>query len=822
MSYVVLARKWRPQQFSDVLGQEHVTQTLTNAIASDRIAHAFLFSGPRGVGKTSAARILAKALCCEAQDGPTATPCGVCQQCQQITDGRSTDVFEIDAASHTGVDNVREIIDNVRYLPSAARYKIYVVDEVHMLSTGAFNALLKTLEEPPAHVKFVLATTDVHKVPVTILSRCQRYDFRRIALSRIAERLSFILSEEGIEHDPSALTLVAREAEGSMRDAQSLLEQVLAFAGQRRLDGPLVRDALGVVDAALVGRAVDAILGREPGAAIEIVSDVHERGLDLSRFADALVEHVRDLLVARLVPTPSNVLDRPSDEIDALVDRAKTVPAPELERVFEHLCKAVEEVGRASHPRFVLEVQLASIAEAPARVPVEALLEELRNVQARLDGGAPPRGGSGGGGGGRGGRGGYERFERGRQRADDGREVGGGGARFDGRGAPGADRGGQRGDDRGPGRPEDRGPGRPDERGGDRAHDRGDRGPTRHDDHGPGNRGDQPADDRGPSRHDDRGPGHRGGQPADDRGPSRHDGRGASRHDDRQDQRVDDHGSSRPNARGHGDGANDRGDVRGPSAPDERGRQRVDDHGSSRPDARGHGDGAHDRGDARGASDPDDRWRERGSSRSEDRGPHRADDRSAHRADDHGPPPGYDEPPHPAGDDDRGPPPGYDEPPHPAGRSGYNGANGHASPDALAATVPARFKAFVDLVKKKRPPLAATLVQVRPLTFEKGRVELGCETRFDLHKLEDADTKKTLEGYLAEYFGAPTRIEVRHSKGGGAPSQERPATLDEVHEAGRQATRREKERVAKSHPAVKAIEGELGGEIAKVRVLDEG
>ncbi len=680
MSYVVLARKWRPQQFTDVLGQEHVTQTLTNAIASDRIAHAFLFSGPRGVGKTSAARILAKALCCEAQDGPTATPCGVCNQCQQITDGRSTDVFEIDAASHTGVDNVREIIDNVRYLPSAARYKIYVVDEVHMLSTGAFNALLKTLEEPPAHVKFVLATTDVHKVPVTILSRCQRYDFRRIALSRIAERLSFILSEEGIEHDPSALTLVAREAEGSMRDAQSLLEQVLAFAGQRRLDGPLVRDALGVVDAALVGRAVDAILGREPGAAIEIVSDVHERGLDLSRFADALVEHVRDLLVARLVPTPSNVLDRPSDEIDALVDRAKTVPAPELERVFEHLCKAVEEVGRASHPRFVLEVQLASIAEAPARVPVEALLEELRNVQARLDGGAPRGGGGGsggsggsggGGGGGRGGRGGYERFERGRQRADDGRGGGGAGAHFDGRG------------------------------------------------------------DRGPSR--------------------------------------------------------------------------ADDRGSSRPE-------------------------DRGSHRADDRGPRRPADRGGQRADDRGPPPGYDEPPHPAGDDDRGPPPGdddrgppgYDEPPHPAGDTRYKGANGTASPDALAATVPARFKAFVDLVKKKRPPLAATLVQVRPLAFEKGHVELGCETRFDLHKLEDADTKKTLEGFLAEYFGAPTRIEVRHSKGGGAPTQERPATLDEVHEAGRQATRREKERVAKSHPAVKAIEGELGGEIAKVRVLDEG
>ncbi|MEM7676562.1 MAG: DNA polymerase III subunit gamma/tau, partial [Myxococcota bacterium] len=262
MAYVVLARKWRPQQFADVLGQEHVTQTLTNAITSDRIAHAFLFSGPRGVGKTSAARILAKALCCEAQDGPTSTPCGKCKQCVEITGGASTDVFEIDAASHTGVDNVREIIDNVRYLPSSARFKIYVIDEVHMLSTGAFNALLKTLEEPPPHVKFVLATTDPHRVPVTILSRCQRYDFRRIALSKIAERLSWILQQEGIEHEPSALTLVAREAEGSMRDAQSLLEQVLAYAGGAFLDGTLVRASLGVVDGALINRAFDALLTR--------------------------------------------------------------------------------------------------------------------------------------------------------------------------------------------------------------------------------------------------------------------------------------------------------------------------------------------------------------------------------------------------------------------------------------------------------------------------------------------------------------------------------------------------------------------------------
>ncbi|MCA9552230.1 MAG: DNA polymerase III subunit gamma/tau, partial [Myxococcales bacterium] len=381
MSYVVLARKWRPQQFTDVLGQEHVTQTLTNAIAAKRIAHAFLFSGPRGVGKTSAARILAKALCCEAGDGPTAQPCGVCRACTEITEGRSTDVFEIDAASHTGVDNVREIIENARYLPSSARFKIYVIDEVHMLSLNAFNALLKTLEEPPGHVKFILATTDVHKVPVTLKSRCQRYDFRRIALSRIAERLSFILQEEGIQHDPSALSVVARESEGSMRDAQSLLEQVLAYAGDRALDAPLVREALGVVDSALVDRARAAFFERKPGALIELVGDVHARGLDLNRFVGALIEHVRDLLAARLVEEPKGVLDRPADELQALVAESRRVSPETLERLFEQLCRVAEDVGRSAHPRFALEVGLASIAEKPPQVPLAHLVAQLDRVE---------------------------------------------------------------------------------------------------------------------------------------------------------------------------------------------------------------------------------------------------------------------------------------------------------------------------------------------------------------------------------------------------------------------------------------------------------
>ena len=386
MSYLVLARKWRPQQFDAILGQEHVTRTLTNAVNSGRIAHAFLFTGARGVGKTSAARILAKALCCEQGDGPVARPCGTCNSCVEIADGNATDVFEIDAASNTGVANVREIIDNVRYLPSKARFKIYIIDEVHMLSTGAFNALLKTLEEPPSHVKFILATTDVHKIPVTILSRCQRFDFRRIVLERIATRLSEILTAEDIDHDPSAMSLVARESEGSMRDAQSLLEQVLTFADGRRVDAETVRSSLGVADRGMLGLLVGAITDREPGLVLEQVKEIHDRGLDLKKFGDALIEYVRDLMVARLAREPGRLLDRPADEVAELVERAGRIDAPTLQRLFERISDVVQSVAQSPYPRFALEVGLASLAEAPPRLPVDALVEQLGRIEAGLAG----------------------------------------------------------------------------------------------------------------------------------------------------------------------------------------------------------------------------------------------------------------------------------------------------------------------------------------------------------------------------------------------------------------------------------------------------
>lgn len=395
MSYLVLARKWRPQQLGEILAQEHVTQTLTNALTSGRIAHAFLFTGARGVGKTSAARILAKALCCERDGAPTPNPCGVCSMCVEIAEGRATDVSEIDAASNATVQNVRDLIDGVRYLPARARFKVFIVDEVHMLSGHAFNALLKTLEEPPPHVKFILATTDVHKIPVTILSRCQRYDFRRISLARVAERLSAILTEEGIDHEPSALFAVARESEGSMRDAQSLLEQVLTFADGRRLDAAVVRDAIGVADRAVVEGTLDDLLARRPGSVIGRVREVFDRGLDLKRFGDALVEEARDLLVARLLDQPGTVLDRPADELATLVTRAKSVDAKALERTFRELCAVVETVAKSAYPRFTLEVGLASLAEVPAQVPLGDLVRQLDRIEGQLLGGSSAPGGAG-------------------------------------------------------------------------------------------------------------------------------------------------------------------------------------------------------------------------------------------------------------------------------------------------------------------------------------------------------------------------------------------------------------------------------------------
>src|SRR4029077_18338397 len=298
MSYLVLARKWRPQSFEDIAGQAHIARTLQNAIRTNRIAHAYLFTGVRGVGKTTAARILAKALNCE--KGPTPNPCNQCSHCEEITNGTSLDVLEIDGASNRGIDEIRQIIENVRYHPAKCRFKIYIIDEVHQVTKDAFNALLKTLEEPPSFVKFILATTEPHRLPETILSRCQRYDFRRISLKEIVHGLEEIAKKEGLNITEGALVLLAREADGSMRDAQSLLEQVLACAAPEgtkgapsSVDEVSLQDILGLAERKVLYEISNAVIRGDAKRCIELVAEVVVQGCDVCRLSRDLVEHFR-------------------------------------------------------------------------------------------------------------------------------------------------------------------------------------------------------------------------------------------------------------------------------------------------------------------------------------------------------------------------------------------------------------------------------------------------------------------------------------------------------------------------------------------------
>jgi len=402
MSYLVLARKWRPQSFEDVAGQEHVTHTLQNAIRAQRVAHAYLFTGVRGVGKTTAARILAKALNCE--KGPTETPCNACSQCLEITQGSSIDVLEIDGASNRGIDEIRQIIENVRYQPAKSRFKIYIIDEVHQVTKDAFNALLKTLEEPPPSVKFILATTEPHRLPETILSRCQRYDFRRISLREIVERLGAIAKSERLKITDGALVLLAREADGSMRDAQSLLEQVLACAEpsdstgrQLTVDETLLQEVLGLAERRVLYELSAAVLEGNARKCIGLVAEAVYRGRDLNRLSRDLVEHFRNLLVARVGGNQSAgssaapLLDLPDQEITDLKEQTAAVSQETLLDYFDFMAAGDEEVARAATPRFALETVLIRLATLPQSLPVAQLVERLERLEGKVPASAKPQ-----------------------------------------------------------------------------------------------------------------------------------------------------------------------------------------------------------------------------------------------------------------------------------------------------------------------------------------------------------------------------------------------------------------------------------------------
>ena len=384
MSYLVLARKWRPQNFEDVVGQKPITQALQNAIATKRVAHAYLFAGPRGVGKTSVARILAKALNC--QEGPTGHPCGRCPFCQEIRDGISVDVLEIDGASNRGIDEIRELRENVKYLPSKNKYKVYIIDEVHMLTDQAFNALLKTLEEPPPHVIFIFATTEAHKIPLTILSRCQRYDFKRIPLALMLGQLKKIAGEEGVEISEASLHLITREAQGSMRDAQSLLDQVLSFSGPKASDAQVI-EVLGVINRSALHDTLRALAEGDAVRLLRIVEEVHNFGYDLKEFCGDLAQLTRDLLVVKISPSApgtAGLVDLPEEEVKELSARAEHFSREEIHGLFRSLIAAHDEVARSTFPRLVLEMTLTRVAREKPVLSVEEVVERLRAMEDRL------------------------------------------------------------------------------------------------------------------------------------------------------------------------------------------------------------------------------------------------------------------------------------------------------------------------------------------------------------------------------------------------------------------------------------------------------
>lgn len=373
MSYLVLARKWRPQGFDDLIGQEPIIRILKNSIDQGKVAHAYLFSGPRGVGKTSTARILAKALNCK--NGPTSNPCGMCASCISVTDGYSIDVMEIDGASNNSVNDIRDLRERVKYAPSGGRYKVYIIDESHMLSDAAFNALLKTLEEPPPHVVFVLATTASKKIPSTVLSRCQHLPFRRIPSQEIKERLKKISLAENINISGPALELIARAADGSLRDSLTILDQLSSFSSDIKESD--VKDLLGITDFGLLSQISVAIIEGKREEILRIVEKLVEQGTDIKSFVKELVQLFRDLLVSSVIKRPEEVLELGKEEIDVIKDIVGRTSEDQLTLLLSEILKAEMDVRNASAPRLALEMSLIKASFLSSIRPLKEILENI-------------------------------------------------------------------------------------------------------------------------------------------------------------------------------------------------------------------------------------------------------------------------------------------------------------------------------------------------------------------------------------------------------------------------------------------------------------
>ncbi len=380
MSYQVLYRKWRPENFDDFIGQQSIITTLANQIQTGRIAHAYLFCGSRGTGKTSAAKVFARAVNCEQPD-EHGNPCGQCEPCIQLAKENNMDIVEIDAASNNGVDEIRDLRDKVKYPPSVGKYRVYIIDEVHMFSTGAFNALLKTLEEPPEHAVFILATTEPHKLPTTILSRCQRFDFKRIPLKEIYDRLRHGCDQDELDYDDAALEWIARAAEGGMRDAWSILDMCLAY-GQQRLTTDVVRSVLGTADRSFIFDFVDVLLKAQPGNGFFMLDDLVRDGHDVATFVRSVSQHLRDLLLAQLCKDDlAELLEITQEDAQRLLQQADSVGNEQLTRMLDLFVQAEADIKWASSARTVLELCIVKSCKPPQEQSVEALLERLERLE---------------------------------------------------------------------------------------------------------------------------------------------------------------------------------------------------------------------------------------------------------------------------------------------------------------------------------------------------------------------------------------------------------------------------------------------------------